>query len=263
MHACPRAGTVNGKLMSNNAPESFSLTSRIRYDECGAAGTVRASVYVRLLQEMAFEHSAACGYPPEWNLTRGLFWLARRVRLVVEAPARHGDVLVCATHLLGARRILARRLGTVRRGDDDTPVATGIVDWILTQNGATPVRIPEEVATSFPGMERTVAPLPLEDPDPPAGVPETSLWVRASDADAMAHANHAVYLDLLDDAVFRAGGEPAISAHPRTYDLQYHTAARAGAALRDLAWADGSTWRYRLATPEGQLILHGRLATSG
>lgn len=248
--------------MSNDAPESFSLTSRIRYDECGAGGVVRASVYVRLLQEMAFEHSAACGFPPEWNIARGLFWLARRVRLVVEAPARHGDALVCTTRLLGARRILARRLGTVRRGDNDTPVATGIVDWILTQNGTTPVRIPEEVAATFPGMKRTVAPLPLEEPDPPAGASEASLWVRASDADAMAHANHAVYLDLLDDAVFRAGGGPAIATHPRTYDLQYHAAAPVGAALRDLAWAEGGVWHYRLATPESLLILHGRLAPS-
>ncbi|MDQ7840043.1 MAG: acyl-[acyl-carrier-protein] thioesterase [bacterium] len=248
--------------MSINAPESFSLTSRIRYDECGAGGVVRASVYVRLLQEMAFEHSAACGYPPEWNIARGLFWLARRVRLVVEAPARHGDALVCTTRLLGARRILARRLGTVRRGDNDTPVATAVVDWILTQNGTTPVRIPEDVAASFPGMERTVAPLPLEEPSPPAGVPEASLWVRTSDADAMAHANHPVYLDLLDDAVFRAGGGQAIAALPRTYDLQYHAAAPVGAPLRDLAWAESSTWHYRLVTPEGRLILHGRLATS-
>jgi len=247
--------------MSNTAPDSLSLTFRIRYDECGAGGVARASVYVRLLQEMAFEHSTACGYPLEWNIARRMFWLARRVRLAVEAPARHGDALVCTTRLLGARRILARRLGTVQREDNGAPVATAIVDWILTQNGTTPIRIPDEVAATFPGMQRAVAPLPLEEPVPPPEAREASIWVRASDADALAHANHAVYLDLLDDAVFRAGGGLAIAALPRTYDLQYHAAASVGAALRDLAWEESSTWHYRLSTPAGLLILHGRLTT--
>ncbi len=217
-------------------------------------------MYVRLLQELAFDHSAARGFPPRWYDAHRLFWLVRRIHLVVEAPARHGDALACTTRLLGARRVLARRLGTVRHEGTGTTVATAVVDWILTRDGTAPTRIPGEIAAVFPGMTRAIVPLPLAEPQPPSGVAATPLWVRTSDADAMAHANHAAYLDLLDDAVFRAGGAAAIAAHPRTYDLQYHAAARVGAALHDLAWNEGGAWHYRLATPEGLLILHGRLA---
>lgn len=245
--------------MPDDALESFSSTSRIRYDECGADGAARASVYVRLLQELAFDHSAVCGFPPGWCYAQRLFWIVRRIRLVVEAPARHGDALVCTTRLMGARRVMARRIGTVRHEGAGALVATATVDWIMTRDGTEPTRIPEAMAAVFPGMKRAIAPLPLDEPRPPSGIAATPLWVRTSDADAMAHANHAAYLDLLDDAVFRAGGAAAIAAHPRTYDLQYHAAARVGAALRDLAWNESSIWHYRLSTTEDLLILHGRL----
>lgn len=248
--------------MADDPAESFSSTSRIRYDECGADGAARASVYIRLLQELAFDHSAARGFPPVWYTAQRLFWVVRRVRLVVEAPARHGDALVCTTRLLGARRIMARRLGTVRRENTGTTVATALVDWIMTRDGTEPTRVPDEMIATFPAMKKAIVPIPLEEPQPPATVAPTPLWVRTSDADAMAHANHTAYLDFLDDAVFRAGGGAAITAHPRTYDLQYHAAARVGAAMCDLAWNEGGVWHYRLATPDGLLILHGRLAAS-
>jgi hypothetical protein len=89
------------------------------------------------------------------------------------------------------------------------------------------------------------------------------LRVRTSDTDAMAHANNAVYMDLLDDAVGRAGGSGAARKYPRTYDLQYHTAASAGAVLRDVAWPDGDVWHYRLEAVTGVLHLHGRLLAGG
>ncbi len=246
--------------MPGDASESYSSVFFVRYDECGSDGVARASAYVRFLQELAFRHSAARGIPPAWYDAHRLFWLVRRLRLTVEAPARHGDALACTTRLLGARRVMARRLGDARHESTGVPVATAMVDWVLTREGAALTRIPDEITTTFPGMMQAIAPLPLDEPDPPEGAAATPLWVRTSDADAMAHANHAAYVDLLDDAVHRAGGGAAIAVHPRTYDLRYHAAAGLGAALRDRAWNDGGAWHYRLETPDGLLVLHGRLA---
>ncbi|MGQ0550193.1 MAG: hypothetical protein ACT4PY_11060, partial [Armatimonadota bacterium] len=113
--------------------------------------------------------------------------------------------------------------------------------------------------SAFPSLEGTVAPTPLPEVDVPADVLWTPLRIRASDCDAMGHANNAVYLDLLDDAVIGAGGAAAVERYPRTYDLQYHAAASAGADLRDLGWVANDTWHYRLESPDGSLYLHGRL----
>ncbi|MGQ0570972.1 MAG: acyl-ACP thioesterase domain-containing protein [Armatimonadota bacterium] len=246
--------------MHDDFPHAFSQTFHVRYDECGVGGALRASVHLRLFQELAFAHSAALGFPLSWYEQHRLFWLVRRVQLVVRAPAQYGQALIYTTRVLGARRVLARRLNTVRRSEDGADIATAIVDWILTEDGVAPTRIPDEISTAFPALMRRVTPIPLEEHRPPSGVAETPLWVRASDVDPMGHANNAVYLDLLDDAIVRAGGPGAVDSHPRTYDLMYHHAAKVGALLQDVSWREGELWHYRLVRPSGTLLLHGRLS---
>ncbi len=246
--------------MPDDPANSFSQTFTVRYDECGPGGTLRASVHMRLLQELAFAHSASLGFPLAWYERHRLFWLVRRANLTVHSPARYGDALVYATRVAGARRVMARRLNTIRRSVDGTLVATALVDWIFTAHGTTPVRVAEALIKAFPAMAQPVAPIPLEERRTPAGTAPSSLRIRVSDADAMGHANNAVYLDLLDDAVVRAGRAEAIAAHPRTYDLQFSAAATVGAELHDLAWEENDQWHYRLEGPDGSLLLHGRLA---
>lgn len=249
--------------MSFGSPESFSQTFHVRYDECGAGGTLRASVHLRLFQEIAFGHSAALGFPLAWYEQQRLFWVVRRIHMVVHEPARYGDALVYTTRVVGARRVMARRVNDARRAGGGGLVATAVADWIFTADGITPRRVAEELARAFPAMARPVAPVPLEEPQPPGGTAATPLRMRASDLDAMGHVNNAVYLDLMDDAVLRAGGHDLVGAHPRTYDLLYHAAATSGDALRDLAWWDGDHWQYRLERGDGLLVLHGRLAGGG
>lgn len=240
--------------------EAFTQDFRVRYEECGRHGIIRASVYLRYLQELAFSHSAALGFPLSWYETQRLFWLVRRVKLVVHAPARYGDDLSAMTQVVGMRRIMARRHNTVTRASDGAAVATVDVDWIFTQEGRVPTRIPARMVTAFPSLEGTaIAPLALDEPPPPEGAERTPLRIRTSDCDAMGHANNPVYLDLFDDAVLRAGGSEAVDAHPRMYDLQYHAAGVAGTDLRDLAWSEGRAWHYRLESEEGELHAHGEV----
>lgn len=246
--------------MHDHPMREFKDTYQIRYDECGPGGLVRASTYLRLLQELAFAHSAALGFSLPWHERSRMFWIARRLCLEVLAPVRHGERLAGTTHIAGARRIMVRRRSSVAREGDGTRIADAEVDWILTAEGTTPIRIPEQMASAFPGMERAVAPAPLAQRRMPPDATYTHLWVRVSDADAMGHANNAVYLDLLDDAVARAGGAAAIAAYPRAYCLEFHAAAAAGAEVRETAWAEGGLWHYRLETPGGQLIAHGALS---
>jgi acyl-CoA thioesterase FadM len=157
---------------------------------------------------------------------------------------------------------MARRLNTVRRASDSTTVAVALVDWIFTENGTTPVRIPDELKNAFPALGRPVAPVALEEGRPPQDAARIPVHIRASDVDAMGHANNAVYVDLLDDAVARAEDAKIVETHPRTYDLQYSGAATAGATLRGVAWRDGDRRHYQLERPDGTLLLHGTLAAA-
>ncbi|MDR7419786.1 MAG: thioesterase [Armatimonadota bacterium] len=240
-------------------PNVYAQTFHVRYDECGPDRAVRAAVHLRLFQEIAFAHSGAVGFPLAWYEEHRLFWVVRRLRLIVHARAQYGDALTYTTRIVGARRILARRVSTARRVRDETAVATGVTDWVFTHDGAAPARINQSLATAFPAMARPVAPRPLDEPEVPADVVSRALRVRAGDLDGMGHVNNPVYLDLLDDAVVRAGGHHVVAAHPRTYNLQFAAGARADDALRDRAWREGDRWHYRLEHADGRLVAHGRL----
>lgn len=245
--------------MIHQFPEAFSQTFQVRYDECGPGGALRAAVHLRLFQEVAFGHSAAGGFPPSWYEEHRLYWVVRRVNLIMHAPAYHGDLLIYTTRVAGARRVMARRVSTARRERDNGAVATCTTDWIFTQEAAAAARIPEALAAAFPGMTRPVAPSPLDEPPVPPAARPVPLRLRHGDTDSVGHVNNPVYLDLLDDAVIRAGGGAAVSAHSRTYDLQYEAAVCAGDPLQDLAWDDGMWWHYRLERDGHILVLYGRV----
>jgi acyl-CoA thioesterase FadM len=245
--------------MHDEFPAAFSQTFQVRYDECGAGGALRAAVHLRLFQEVAFGHTAAVGVPLAWYESRGLYWVTRRVHLVVLAPVRYGETLSYETRLLGARRVMARRGYRVHRTGSGDAVATGVADWIFTRDGIAPTRIADELRAAFPRMAHAVAPSPLPEPPRPDGIPLAAVRIRAADLDGVGHMNHPVYLDLLDDAVIRAGGAEMVESHPRTYDMQYQSPVRSGDALLDAAWRDGGLWHYRLERPDGALVLHGRL----
>jgi acyl-CoA thioesterase FadM len=247
--------------MDDDFPASFSQTFRIRYDECGAGGALRAAVHLRLLQEIAFGHSAAVGFPLAWYEAERQFWVARRVRLVVHARVAYGEAITYTTRIAGARKVMARRFNTAVRAADGAQVATCLTDWILTREGVATARIPEAVLAAFPGMAEPVTPQPLVEPDPPAQVSRVSRQVRAGDLDAMRHVNHTVFLDLLDDAVIREGGQAAVESYPRTYNLRYGAAAQVGEPLCDVAWQKDDRWFYRLERPrEIVAIFHGQLS---
>jgi acyl-CoA thioesterase FadM len=246
--------------MHDEFPDVYTHTFHIRYDECGPDRAVRAAVHLRLFQEIAYAHSGAAGFPLAWYEAQRVFWVVRRVHLIVHGRAEYGDALAYTTQVVGARRILARRVSMARRAKDGTPVATGVTDWAFTRDGTVPVRIDQRLAAAFPAMARSLTPRPLEEAATPDGVPPAPLRIRAGDLDGAGHANNPVYLDLLDDAVIRAGGHGVVAAHPRTYDLQFAAGARSEDALQDRAWREADRWHYRLEHVDGRLVAHGRLS---
>jgi acyl-CoA thioesterase FadM len=248
--------------MHDDFPLSFSQTFRVRYDECGPGGWMRASAHLRACQEIAFAHSEAVGFPLTWYERNRLFWILRRIKFVVHHAARYGNGLTYTTRVLGARRMFARRRTTAFRASDRVTVATCIADWIFTRDGAETVRIDETFMRAFPAFAQPITPMPLAEIAAPAHAARRTVTFRTTDLDDMRHANHPVYVDLFDDAITRAGAGSAdpVNAHPRTYDLLYHSAATAEDALQDAAWTADGAWLYRLERADGALLMHGRLA---
>ena len=70
----------------------------------------------------------------------------------------------------------------------------------------------------------------------------------------MGHANNAVYLDWLDEAVARVAPD-VLETVPRTYRLEYLQPATPGEPLLGRAWPTGpASAAYRLTDPSAELL---------
>ena len=58
----------------------------------------------------------------------------------------------------------------------------------------------------------------------------------------MAHANNAVYVDWLEEAIRLRGGETVLSTFPRTYRLEYLASAAPDQELLAEAWPDDEAY---------------------
>jgi acyl-CoA thioesterase FadM len=239
-------------------PDTWSVPYRVRFDEAGPDGLVRTSVLLRYAQDVAWQHSTVRGYDRTWYAERDLAWLVRTSQVAVLVPLGVGAELVATTHVLGSRRVWARR-GTEFRDAAGGLVATAQIDWVLLDARGAPTRIPaefEHVFGSSPGLVG-LARVDLAAPPPDAHVRE--FQVRPQELDPMAHVNNAVYADWLDESVAEAGGGAATRAIPRVARLDYAAAADSGALLTAQAWPADAGWSYRVRDMAGPELLRARL----
>src|SRR5437762_6698430 len=172
---------------------------RVRFDECGADGTLRTSAYLRYMQDAASVHSSNAGYTRAWYREHAIFWLVRFLDLRVLAPSGPGDVLDVSTEVTGFRRIWARRHSEFRA--DGVLAAEADVDWVLTTAAGRPTRVPAEIVERFPASIAGYAPGRLELPDMPANALEERRRAEPQELDPMAHVNNAAYIDQFEAAL--------------------------------------------------------------
>lgn len=240
-------------------PMRHTASYRVRFDEATPDGLVRGSALLGYVQDVAWRHSEALGFPRDWYRERGVAWLVRAVEVRVRAAISDGETVVVTTRLTGYRKVMARRETVVASAGGESS-AVVLIDWAMT-DGRAPVRIPAEFESA-----------PIDGPGPftpirvdlPPSSPEATvlrLSPRPRELDPMNHVNNGVYLDWLDEAVAAAGtaGEAATARLPRTYRLEYLRPAGPGAALVAAAWRDGPGWAHRLTDQEGADLLRGRL----
>lgn len=75
----------------------FAAYFKVRHYEMDALGHVNNAVYLHYLEQAAYEHSAAAGFPDERTRALGGIWIVRRHEIEYLRPAAAGDVLQVVT----------------------------------------------------------------------------------------------------------------------------------------------------------------------
>lgn len=232
---------------------------RVRFDEAGPDGKLRASGFLRFAQDLAWIHSEAAGFGRDWYGARGLTWLARAIELEIDAPVTYGAALDVTTHLTGFRRVWARRLTEFRLHEQPDLIARATTDWVLINADGRPVRPPEGVIEAFGSDLADFAPLRLPDQPAPADARRYDSTVRRGELDPLGHLNNAAYLDYLDEHYLDPGRHDALP-EKRRYQVEFVAPAAPGTKVTGLGWADGDEWCYRLEA-DGRELFRARLKT--
>ncbi len=272
-----RVAAADGAPAGEAPDASATVDYRVRFDECAPSGAVRAAVYLRWAQDVAWIHSERLGFDRAWYDARELAWVVRGVQLVVLAPSGSGDVLSVSTRVTGYRRVWARRLTEVRTGDARL-VAAAFTDWVITDRRGLPTRVPAEFGDRFAVPPGTFEPTRIHLAAPPADAALLPFRVRTQELDPYGHANNAVYVDWLDEAaeasasggiadgalgaalgpLDAAPGATSATAVPRRYRLEYLLPTPPAAELVACAWPDGRGISYLLRDLAGRDHLRGR-----
>ncbi|MDX1663323.1 MAG: thioesterase family protein [Candidatus Promineifilaceae bacterium] len=197
-------------------PALYTTEFPIRYDECDPYGHVNHAVYLRYMQEAAFQATAAVGYPMSWYEAQGRAWLVRDTDIEYLAPLHYGDRVRVRTWVLDFRRVRSRRayelyrlpaaggVGERAPSGEAQLAARAVTDWVyLERETQRPLTVPPEMVAAFmpagpppdaPPRERFPEP-----PPPPVGVFIQSRRVQWADLDPADHVNNATYLGFLED----------------------------------------------------------------
>ncbi len=236
---------------------AWQTSYRVRFDEAGPDGRLRTSGFMRYAQDLAWQHSADLGFGREWYAERGLTWLVRAAELCIDAAPEMGSSVTARTAIVGIRRVFARRRGEFLLADGSS---AGWVhtDWVLIDHRGALTRIPAIFPEVFGGTEDMGPIGRLALPPTPPDSAHRRFAVRPHELDPMDHANNAVYLDWLEEAILDAADrvdptlpKAATADLPRRYRMEYVLAAEAGDELAGAAWRDVDGWAYRLKGADG------------
>lgn len=233
---------------------------RIRFDECDATGLLRASGYLRLIQEVAWRHSELLGFGRDWYRTNRLAWLVRYADLRIVAEARSGDAVHVTTRVTGWRRVWARRESSA--SVDDGAVARATIDWVLIDAAGRPARVPPGIAERFTDGIPGFQPARLALPETPTDALRHDWLVGIRDLDPMGHVNNATYLDVLDEALAAAGREVAGPRPPVRYEIEFLRPALPRRQVAIDHWTGHGSTSARFTDAEGTELARARLHTA-
>jgi acyl-CoA thioester hydrolase len=191
-------------------PVTHQTIYQVRHYECDAYGHLNNAVYLRYMQEAAFNASAALGYGEERYAQLGRLWLARMTEIEYLLPVRYGDCLVVTTWVEDVRRVRSIRAYEFHLESSGDLVARGWTDWVyIDVSTGRPSSVPVEIAATYlPEIGHLQAASRrrfIEPPPPPPGVFLDSRRVEWRDLDPVQHVNNAVYLSYMVETAWRFG----------------------------------------------------------
>jgi acyl-ACP thioesterase len=233
---------------------------RVRFDEAGPDGNLRASGHLRFAQDLAWIHSESAGFGRDWYSERGLTWLVRGVELEVLEDVEYGSELVVSTEVIGFRRVVARRRTEFRRRENERPLGVAITDWVLLNSVGRPIRPPAEILDAFTGTSDEFTALRVRLDGPPASAARVEFTVRRSETDPMAHVNNAAYIDYVDEQYVHGVNLESLPL-PRRYKAEFIGSALPGDRVTALNWASETAWCYLLEDAGSREVLRAVVET--
>lgn len=191
-------------------PLTHQTSFQVRHYECDAYGHLNNAVYLRFMQEAAFNASAALGYGEERYAQLGRLWLARMTDIEYLMPVRYGDLVVVTTWVEDVRRVRSIRAYDFHLESTGDLVARGWTDWVyIDVSTGRPSTVPAEIAaiyvTESSHLRDSSRRRFIEPPPPPPGVFIDHRRVEWQDLDPVQHVNNAMYLSYLVETAWRFG----------------------------------------------------------
>jgi acyl-CoA thioester hydrolase len=189
-------------------PLSHTRNFRVRYYECDANGHLNSAVYLRFMQETAFDASAAAGYDLNRYNQLQHHWLIRESQVEYLLPLRYNQVVDVSTWIADFRRVTSRRAYEFRLAESGELAARAFTDWVFLDTAKNrPASIPQSLVDDF-YPEGLPAEFPPRQPFPAAPPPAPGTFrmrrrVSWEDIDAMQHVNNAVYMDFINECGYQ------------------------------------------------------------
>lgn len=218
----------------------------VKYSEVDAGFRLRLSWACRWFQEVAGRHAEQAGEPLREMRESGFAWILHRLAVrVMRLPELERAVEV-VTWSRGIRDFKAFRDFVVQANGE--PLLLGSSVWVhINHREGRVVRPGPDVATRYTTEPDCALPEDLDRWRPDARLAETvalPLATRACDFDSNGHLNNATYVDLVETALWRATGTPAVL---RDLRIQFD---RGIPPVQDTVTVGlapaGSGWKFRL-----------------
>jgi acyl-CoA thioester hydrolase len=137
-------------------PAVYEYHHTVAADEIDAQGHANNVAYVEWMQAAAISHSAAHGWPGERYRKSGCGWVVRSHWIEYRQPALPGQRIVVRTWVATMTKVSSARRYEIVRADDQEILAVAETKWAFIDYATgRPTRIPEEVISSFPLVDRS------------------------------------------------------------------------------------------------------------
>jgi acyl-CoA thioester hydrolase len=184
--------------------KKYTSTYQIRFYECDTIGHLNNANYLKLMQEAAFEASAAVGYDRQKYEKLGQIWLIRETEIEYYQPILFFDQVNIVTWVSDIHRVRSIREYEFHNTHTNNLAAKARTDWVyLDRESLRPTTVPKEVQQAY--LDPDELPNPLRRtrfPDLPAPASEVFTIrkrVEWRDLDPWGHVHNSVYLSYVED----------------------------------------------------------------